>query len=121
MIQEPLQTYEYICFSDLVYEYDGSDSKVVETKIRRRLKYHNLAAYDQARVDYIRNLRNDLRQEILLQFRSKYYQKSETTYADLSDFNLDKMASDFLKAYPKITDLDMVEILKFAIYIFYMR
>lgn len=121
MTKKSSQTYDYIYFSDLVYESDPSDSKEVETKIKRRLKYHNLTAYDQERVDYIRDLKNDLRQEISLQSRSKYYQKARKEYADLSDFDIDKMTSDYLKAYPKINSVDMAEILKFAIYIYYIR
>lgn len=121
MAQKSVQTYDYVCFSDLVYERDSRDSKDVEKKIKRRLKYHHLAAYDQERVEYIRDLKDDLRREISLQSQSTYYQKSDSKYTDVSDFNIEKMTSDYLETYTKINDSDMAQIIKFAVYIYYMR
>lgn len=121
MVQKPVQTYAYICFSDLAYERDASDSKKIEEKIKRRLKYYNLPAYDQKRVDYIRDLKDDLYREISLQTKSRYYHKSDTKHTDVSDFDIEKMTSDYLEVYPKINDSDMAQILKFAIYIYYVR
>lgn len=114
------KTYDYICFSDVVYERDSSDFKKIEKKIKRRLKYYNLGPYDQERVVYIKGLRDDLCREISLQSKSKYYHKSESRYADLSDFDIDKMTSDYLKTYTKINESDMSQIFKFAVYIYYM-
>ncbi|MCL8008691.1 hypothetical protein M8845_14780 [Gelidibacter japonicus] len=115
------KTYDYICFSDVVYECDSSDFKKVEKKIKRRLKYYSLAAYDQERVAYIRVLKDELCREISLQSKSKYYSKSESKYADLSDFDISKMTSDYLETFTKINESDMAQILKFAIYIYYLR
>ncbi|HUH29337.1 hypothetical protein [Gelidibacter sp.] len=121
MAKKSVQTYDYICFSDLAYECDSRGSKDVEKKIKRRLKYHHLAAYDQERVEYIRVLRDDLRREISLQSQSKYYHKSDSKYTDVSDFNIEKIILHYLETYTKINDSDMVQIIKFAVYIYYMR
>jgi len=121
MAQQSKQTYDYICFSDLAYESVFTDAIEIEHKIKRRLKYYNLARYDQERVDAIRKLKNDLQEEISLHSKSKYYNKSRCDYADLADFNLAKMKADLLKRYPKITDLDMTQILNFAVYLYYLR
>ena len=115
------QTYDYICFSELAYELDILDIHKTENKIKRRLKYYNLASYDQARVDYIRQLKNDLLSEISLQSKSKYFSKSNTEYADLTDFDIEKMKLDFSKRHDQLTDLDMGRILNFAIYLYYLR
>ena len=56
MTQTSEQSYDFICFTDLAYEFDFSDTKKAEKKIKRILKYYNLWEYDQERVDYIREL-----------------------------------------------------------------
>ena len=121
MAQKSEQSYDYICFSDLAYEVDFSDPREIEKKIKRRLKYYNLASYDQERVDYIRQLKNELNAEISLHSKSKYYNKSSSNYADLTDFNIERMTADFLKKYDKIAKPDMTQILNFAVYLYYMR
>ncbi len=82
------QTYDFICFTTLAYEFDFSDRKY---------------------------------QEINLQSKSKYFNKSKSNFADLEDFNLKKMTMDYLDKYNKITELDMKGILNFAIYLYHMR
>ncbi len=119
--KENKQTYDFVCFTNLAYEFNFSDKKDTEKKIRRKLKYYKLDDYSQERVDYIRNLKNDLYQEINLQSESKYFSKSKSNFADLKDFNLKKMTVDYLNKYDKITELDMKGILNFAIYLYHMR
>jgi len=121
MTQKTEQSYDFICFSDLAYEFDFSEKKETENKIKRKLKYHKLGEYTQERIDYIRELKNDLYKEISLQTKSKYFNKSKSNYADLSDFNVEKMQSDFLKKYEKINSSDMFGILNFAIYLYHLR
>lgn len=113
--------YDCICFSELAYEWDFSAAKEVEKKIKRRLKYYNLANYDQIRIHLIRELKNDLYSEISLGTKSKYFFKSESKYTDLKDFHLEKMSEDYLKKYPSIDAGDMKGIINFAIYLYYLR
>ena len=121
MTQISEQTYDYICFSDLAYEFDFSDLKEAEKKIKRRLKYYKLGNYEQERIEYIRELKNDLYREITLQSKSRYFNKSKSNYAEFTDFNIEKMKSDFLEKYKKINSSDMYGILNFAIYLYHMR
>ena len=121
MTQTSEQSYDFICFTDLAYEFDLSDRKEAEKKIKRRLKYYNLGKYDQERVDYIRELKNDLYQEISRESRSKYFNKSGSNYADLADFDVEKMKSDFCEKYKKINSADMMGILNYAIYLYHLR
>lgn len=113
------QTRDYIYFSELAYEFDSTDFPEVEKKIKRRLEYYKLSSYNQERVDYIRRLKNEVYREISHQ--SKYYNKSESDYADLADFDIERMTSDFLENYPDLTELDMTRILNLAIYLNYLR
>ncbi len=115
------QTYDFICFSDLAYEFDFSDKKEAEKKIKRRLRYYKLGDYSQNRVEYIRDLKNDLYQEISKQTKSKYFSKSKSNFADLADFKFEKMTADYLEKYDKINESDMKGILNFAIYLYHMR
>jgi len=121
MKQTSKQTYDYICFSDLAYEFDSSDLKEAEKKIKRRLKYYKLDNYEQERIEYIRELKNDLYKEISLQSKSKYFNKSNSKYADFTDFNVEKMKSDYMKKYKEINSSDMYGILNFAIYLYHLR
>ena len=57
MTDDKTQTYDFICFTDLAYEFDVCEKKEIEKKIKRRLKYHDLGDYNQGRVDYIRQLK----------------------------------------------------------------
>jgi hypothetical protein len=115
------QTYDFICFTDLAYEFDFSEKTEIEKKIKRRLKYHKLGDYKQERVDYIRQLKNDLHTEISLQAKSKYFQKSTSEYADLSDFNFESMTNDYFKKYNKVTRGELMGMISFAIYLYHMR
>lgn len=121
MTQREKPTYDFICFSDLAYEFDFSDKKEIAKKIKRRLKYHKLGDYNQERVDYIRGLKDELYKEINLQTKSKYFSKSKSNFADLEDFKFEKMTLDYLNKYDKINESDMKGILNFAIYIYHMR
>ena len=115
------QTYDFICFTDLAYEFDFSEKKKIEQKIKRRLKYHKLGDYNQERVDYIRQLKDDLYSEISSNAKSKYFNKSESNYAELADFNIDQMASDFVKKYDKVDGNELRGMINFAIYLYHLR
>jgi hypothetical protein len=79
VIEEQENTYEFICFGDLAYEFDFSDRKEAERKIKRRLKYYHLGDYDQERVNYVRELKNDLYTEISLQSNQNTSKKPRAT------------------------------------------
>ena len=121
MAETSEQTYDYVCFSDLAYEFDFSDLKEAEKKIKRKLKYYALGKYDQERVEYVRKLKNNLFKEIRLYDKSEYYIPSKSEFAEFTDFDYEKMKSDLLKKYDKISDSDMSRILNFVIYLYYMR
>ena len=114
-------SYDFICFSDLAYEFDSSESKQIEQKIKRRLKYYNLGAYKQEQVEYIRELKNDLYAEITKYNKSIYYLGARGKYADPGDYNFEIMKKDYCKKYPLINETDMVSFLNFAIYLYYLR
>lgn len=121
MAETSEQTYDYVCFGDLAYEFDFSELKEAEKKIKRKLKYYGLGKYDQERIEYVRELKNDLFKEIRLYNNSKYYIQSNSKFVEFTDFDHLKMKDDFIDKYEKISVKDMSRIINFAIYLYYMR
>jgi len=121
MPSDQKQTYDFICFSDLVYEFSFSDKKSIEQKIKRRLKYYKLGDYQQERVDYIRNLKDDLYGEISSRSKSKYYTKSNSTFSELRDFDIPKMNADYSAKYHNLSEREIETMINFAIYLYHLR
>lgn len=121
MPQKPDPTYDYICFSELAYEPLDSNPENIEGKIKRRLTYYKLPAYDHERLAYIRSLKNKVYDEISRLSDSSYYQRGASIYAELSDFDVERMASDLLKIYTTIDREEMIRMLNFALYLYYLR
>ena len=121
MTEDKGQTYDFICFTDLAYEFDFAKKNETEKKIKRRLKYYKLGDYNQERVDYLRLLKNVLFSEISSGTKSKYFHKSKSNYADLNDFDLVRMRQDYINKYDKIDRNDMDGLINFAIYLYHMR
>lgn len=115
------QTYDFICFSDLVYEFNSADRKSVEKKIKRRLKYYHLGDYRQERIDYIRKLKSELYEEISSRAKSRYYLKSDSLYAELNDFDVPKMTMDYSINYRDIDEREISAMINFAIYLYHLR
>jgi len=118
---ETNQTYDFICFAKLAYEFDYSDKKETENKIKESLRYYKLDSYDQERVDYLRRLKNDLYIEISSTTSSRYYQGPSSKYAALEDFDVYQMADDYLKKYDTVDRDELIRMINFSIYLYYMR
>ena len=114
-------SYHFIYFSELAYEFNISDKTKIEEKIKRKLKYYNFDSYNQEIVNNIRVLRNELYEEISLRKNSKYFIKSTSKYSSIEDFDIDKMEIDFKEKYNNLNKEDLLKILNFAVYIFYLR
>jgi len=121
MTDEKKQTYAFVCFCDLAYEFDLSEKKETEKKIKQKLKYHKLGDYDQEKVDYIRKIKNDLQTEISLGAKSTYFHKSESNYSDLADFDSERLSADLAKKYSNVNEKELMGFINFAIYLYHMR
>ena len=118
---EAPQTYDWVCFQVLAYEFDTDDPKDFDKKLRRKLKSSGLGIYDAERIAVIRNLKNDLQSEIGKFARSHYYLKATGPYASLTDFDIDRMVDDYSRKYPSVAKDDMRGIMNFALYCYYLR
>ncbi|MDP9033402.1 MAG: hypothetical protein M3O50_01230 [Myxococcota bacterium] len=114
-------SYEEACFRVLAYEIDGDDAARTDRSIRRKLARDKLGPYSQARVDYIRSLKNDLQKEIRLYHRSQYYLKSTGPVASTDDFDFDKMVHDYAILYPDLGRKAIAGMIAFALYLYYLR
>lgn len=115
------QSYDFICFSNLAYEFSLGDKTDIEKSIKRKLKYYNLGPYIQEKVDYIRQLKNELYLKINQCAPKYYYRNPNSKFADPKDFNFELLVNDYLKKYPQISKEDMGGIVNFAIYLYYLR
>jgi hypothetical protein len=121
MAEKEKPSYDYICFSELVYEFDPASKKKIEDKIKRRLKYYGAGVYDQERVDYIRILRHDLYAEISSYDKSRFFKKTDSPYTVLADFDLAAMTDEYAGKYPAIDRDGIASMIHFAVYLFYTR
>ncbi|AOP36323.1 hypothetical protein A0128_20095 [Leptospira tipperaryensis] len=119
--KKDLPSYDLICFGDLAYEFDSSEKKKIEKKIRRRLKYYALGEFDPDRVEYIRKLKDELREEFRNYQSSKYYKGATGMYSDTKDFDFESFLHEYQAMFPKILPDEMARILHFSIYLYYLR
>jgi hypothetical protein len=115
------KSYDSILFGKLVYEFSFTDKTETEKKIKQSLKYYKHEPYNQERVDYIRQFKNDLYAEISKIERSKYYKKTPSVYAEMEDFDVAQMAIDFHNTYNKLDKNELRGMIGYAIYLYYQR
>ena len=121
MSKKANQSYDFLIFQELIYEYAPVKQAETEAKIKRRLKYYNLGPYRQERVDHIRMLRNELANEIKLLAKSKYYNKTPSVYAKMEDFDVSQMVIDYTPNYPLLSSADLREMIGWGVYMLYTR
>lgn len=115
------QSYDYLCFDVLKYEFSDEQCKKSESSVKRKLKYHKLGTYDQHRIDMLRRLRDELAAEIKLSGASAYYQKTNSPYAAMGDFDHARLNADFSVKYPQVSKHDLSTIIGAAVDYFYLR
>lgn len=115
------KSYDSILFGKLVYEFSFTDKTETEKKIKQSLKYYKLGPYNQERVDYIRQFKNDLYTEISKTNNSTYYKKTPSVYAEMEDFNVEQMTENFHNTYNKLDKNELRGMIGYAIYLYYQR
>lgn len=109
----------FVCFTYLAYEFELADRKQIENKIKSQLNYYKLGKYSQETVDYIRSMKDDLYNE--LSKDKKYWRSNTSGYAEIDDFDIEKIISDYSVKYCQIERGDMWRIINFAIYLYYLK
>jgi hypothetical protein len=114
------QSYDVSVFQAVTDELEGDDPKVAERKIKRMLRRRHLGEYEQDRIDTLRALRNDLRDEILKFQKSSYYQGTPDL-RPTEHFDDQRMVRDFSIKYPLVRHPDIGGIIGYALYYYYLR
>jgi hypothetical protein len=113
--------YEDAALSVLAYEFSFTDQRESETKIKRKLRAKKLSKYEQERIDLLRRFKDEVQTEISLWQKSKYYTRSHGEFADMKDYDRERMAKDFAAAYPSIPERSIAQFIDFAVYLYYLR
>ena len=116
-----LTNYEDAVLAVLAFEFPSTDKEITEAKIRRKLRLKKIGKYDQERVDRLRSLKDDLQIEIGKRNKSRYYLGSDGQFADLKDFDISRMTTDFVTAFPEVPKQSITEFVGYAIYLYYIR
>jgi hypothetical protein len=114
-------SYEWECFQVLVYELADDPPRAAERKIAARLRRKKLGAYDQQRIDTLRNLKNQLQREITPLGKSRYYVRSRTGTAEFEDYDIPRMARDLSRQYPNIPMAELKRAIHYAVYLYYVH
>ena len=113
--------YTVFCFIDLIYERSEEDRASVEKRLKGKLKRRDLP-YKQELLDMLRILRNELAQELDFNKGTSVYRLPVYTgYANLSNFDIDRMLKDYQPKYPHLQKETLEHFIETAIYFFYIR
>jgi hypothetical protein len=113
--------YEDAALSVLAYEFPFTDKRESETKIKRKLRAKKLGKYEQERIDLLRRFKDEVQAEISQWQKSKYYTHSHGEFADMKDYDRERMAKDFAAAYHSIPERSIAQFIDFAVYLYYLR
>lgn len=117
----PRKTAIEIIFTELAYEFPRDDRQKAELKIKRRLRNHGFRRYSQTRVDLVRGLKDTLQSEIGRGMRSPYFLRDQRKYADIYDFDVERLSADLARQYPAISAKRIKTFVCFAIFLYWMR
>ena len=122
MSQEPeAGGYEDAVLSILAYEFSPADRPEAEAKIKRKLRAKKLGEYDPRRVDLMRRLKDEVRAEVGKGPASKYYTRPHGGFADMRDFDRDRMAREMAAAFPDVPRQSVSQFIEYAVYLYYLR
>lgn len=105
----------------LLYEFSPADHAKSEKTIKKRLRYYRLGPYEPNRVALLRRLKDSLQDEIGRYQNSQYYVPSGGRFADLADFDVEQMVTDYQATFPEVEVSDIRWFIPWALYAYYLR
>jgi hypothetical protein len=125
---KPRPTYEDVVLNVLAYEFDFSDKLESEKKIKRRLRDKKVGAYDQARIDLLRQFKNEVQTEVHRGSKSNYYTYPHgepdgkgQLYVDMEDFDRVRMSRDYAAMFPDVPRPLVRSFVEFSVFIYYVK
>jgi hypothetical protein len=119
--KRPTKTADAVVLAVLAYEFWFDDRAEAEAKIRRRLRSRGLGPYQQARVDLLRRLKDEVQGEIHRRERSRYFVGRHGEYAATEDLDAERLTGDLSAAYPNVPREEIAAFVPVAIYLYYLR
>jgi hypothetical protein len=121
-VPNPPPTYENEVLGVLVYEFFPSEHAESERLIKGRLRRKKLGPYDQARIDRLRRLKDELQVEIHKGPKSAYFTGShDPKYVDMRDFDSARLARDMIRKHPGVPAAEIEGLVPFCVFNYYLR
>jgi len=92
----------------LLPEFDFTDTKAVDAKIREQLKKKKLGEFDPVMLSALRDFKNVVQAELYLASKSHYFTHTHGQYCDIRDFDLERLATEMVAKFPNISR-DVIE------------
>jgi hypothetical protein len=115
------KTADTVILEVLVYEFGFDGRAEAEGKIKRRLRSHGRGPYEQARVDLLRRLKDDVQAEIHRRERSRYFTGRHGTNAAIEDFDVERLTQALARSYPDVPREEIAAFVPTTIYLYYLR
>ena len=119
--KRPSKSADAVVLDVLAYEFAFDEHVEAERKIRRRLRYHGLGPYQQARVDLLRRLKDEIQSKIHRGRESRFFAGSHGKYAAPEDFDTERLIRDLSESYPDVPREEFKAFVPFAVYLYYLR
>lgn len=104
----------------LTFEFRPDETEAYHRKVRRMLNRHKLGDYDQARIDRLRALKNEI-QSILSNPRDSDCYRGPTAFARRENWDEERLVASLAERHPNIDRNAIAEFLTYAILNYYER
>ena len=121
MKKKPPATYEGVALGVLAYEFPFSDKAEAEAKIKGRLTRKKLGAYDPERINWLRQLKDELQEEISKGEKSSYFTHHHDYYCDMRDFDVPRLTKEMIERYRQIPAEEIESFVAFCVFNYYLR
>jgi len=114
-------TYENEALSVLAYEFPFSDKAEAERKIKQRLRRKKFGGYDAERIEVLRQLKNELQEEIGKFEKSRFFTEFHGKYSDMRDFDVARLTAEMVERFPQVPKEEIENFVPFCVFLYYLR
>ena len=105
----------------LLPEFDFTDTKEVDLKIRDQLKKKKLGDFDPVIISDLRDFKNAIQTELHQASRSRYFTHTHGQYCDIRDFDLQRLATDMVAKFSSLSRDVIARFLPNATFYYYLK
>lgn len=116
------KTYEWECLAILAHEISDDDPRNAERRIKTKLRQKKLGSYDQAKIDRLRSLKNEVRNEFSIPSQdSRCFLGCKSGWANFADYDLRRLAADLAGRFPDIAMENISGMVQLSAFMHYIR